>query len=75
LMDIQMPYMDGLEATRLIRQRYDRKIPILALTAHALAEEKKKCFDAGMDDFIAKPIEPDALLTLIGNWICKRHPG
>ncbi len=75
LMDIQMPGMDGMEATRIIRRRSsgNERIPILALTAHALDEEKRKCFEAGMDDFIAKPIEPDTLLTIIGNWISKSH--
>ncbi len=73
LMDIQMPVMDGLEATRIIRDMNtgSRRVPVLALTAHALDEEKRKCFEAGMDDFIAKPFEPDVLLNLIGNWIQK----
>jgi signal transduction histidine kinase/BarA-like signal transduction histidine kinase len=70
LMDIQMPGMDGLEAVRRIRAQEDGivRIPILALTAHALDEERQRCFDAGMDDFITKPIEPEMLLDALRRW-------
>lgn len=63
LMDIQMPEMDGYEATRSIRQLPAPKgeIPIIALTAHAFAEEKAKCLTVGMNDFLPKPFQPDQL--------------
>ncbi len=69
LMDIQMPVMDGLEATRRIRSGSVRAdIPIIALTAHALEAEKQRAREAGMDDFLTKPIEPDQLLAVIQRW-------
>ncbi len=61
LMDCQMPEMDGLEATRVIRQSHEQRIkfvPIIALTANAMDEDKKNCLDAGMNSFVSKPIEP-----------------
>ncbi len=62
LMDVQMPVMDGLEATRRIRAeaRFDR-LPVIAMTAHAFDEERERCFTAGMDDHLAKPIALDRL--------------
>ncbi|MCH2219815.1 MAG: response regulator, partial [Dechloromonas sp.] len=66
LMDIQMPDMDGLEATRLIRKGSVRPdIPIIALTAHALEHERQKAIDAGMNDFLTKPIDPSQLIRII----------
>lgn len=70
-MDMQMPEMDGLEATRLIRSQANgslSKIPIIALTANALADDKQRCFDAGMDDFLVKPIQADALQKALQQW-------
>ncbi len=64
LMDCQMPEMDGLEATRLIRQSTEQRVrfmPIIALTANALEEDKENCLRAGMNSFISKPIDPVAL--------------
>lgn len=64
LMDCQMPEMDGLEATRLIRQSTEQRVrfvPIIALTANALEEDKNNCLEAGMNSFISKPIDPIVL--------------
>ena len=68
LMDVRMPLMDGLEATRKIRamKRADVKdLPIIALTANAFEEDKRKAFDAGMSDFLTKPIDPTLLFETI----------
>lgn len=66
-MDIEMPQLDGLEATRLIRasEPQNSHVPIYALTAHVMSGDREKCFAAGMDGYISKPIEVDAVLKLI----------
>ncbi len=68
LMDVQMPRMDGLQATQLIRQREGsdlRHIPIVAMTAHAMAGDREKCLSAGMDDYVAKPVRKHQLLQVL----------
>ncbi len=69
LMDVQMPEMDGYEATRRIRgETWGKDIPIIAMTAHALNEERQKALDAGMDDHISKPVDPEAMFQTIGKY-------
>ena len=73
LMDVQMPVMDGLQATRAIRQLpKGLRLPIIALTANAMLEDRQMCLDAGMNDYISKPIEPDALKRVLERWFQPR---
>src|SRR5690606_11880180 len=66
LMDVQMPDMDGLAATRHLRQRPAlRQLPVIALTAGALAEERRRAIDAGMNAFLTKPLEPQLLVRTV----------
>ena len=73
LMDIQMPKMDGLTATRTIRQeaRFNH-LPIIAMTAHAMEGDRQRSLDAGMQDHLTKPINPDALYAALLHWIAPR---
>jgi CheY-like chemotaxis protein len=72
LMDVQMPEMDGIEATRLIRADPQfSAIPIIAMTAHAMAEERQRCSEAGMVDHISKPIEPHVMFQTLLRWLSK----
>jgi len=68
-MDLQMPEMDGFTTTRLLRRAPGlHKLPIIAMTAHALVEERQRCLDAGMNDHVSKPIDPDHLLSTLLRW-------
>ncbi len=74
-MDVQMPEMDGLEATRLIRTMAGQaELPILAMTADVFEEGRQVRLEAGMNDFVAKPVEPDRLLgrNPLIRWKCRR---
>lgn len=72
LMDLQLPRMGGLEAAQRIRQLPDyAEVPILALTANAFAEDRQRCLEAGMNDFIAKPVEPEGLFRKLLRWLEK----
>jgi CheY-like chemotaxis protein len=69
LMDLQMPEMDGLTATRLLRAKSElRELPIIAMTADVMAEALERCLEAGMNDHVGKPIDPDALFATVARW-------
>jgi HPt (histidine-containing phosphotransfer) domain-containing protein len=85
-MDVRMPVMDGLEATRRIREREQlqplpcpapgwepptigKRIPIIALTAHAQAHDREQCLAAGMNDYVSKPVHPQALAAVLKKWL------
>ena len=72
LMDCQMPEMDGYEATRRIRRSKARAVPIIAMTAHAMKQDREKCFENGMDDYITKPVSSAALAKVLEKWLVKR---
>lgn len=75
LMDMQMPVMDGLTATRLIRgMPFGRTLPIVAMTANAFADDRERCMAAGMNDFIAKPFDPEDLHRVLLRWLGHNGP-
>ena len=72
LMDVSMPEMSGLEATAAIRDAEDgtdHHVPIIGVTAHALKGDRERCLEAGMDDYLSKPISPKALIDKVERWI------
>jgi PAS domain S-box-containing protein len=77
LMDVQMPEMDGLEATRQIRKAEGKHpsafahIPIIAMTAHAMQGDRERCLEAGMNDYVTKPVDPRALAEALEKWLPK----
>jgi PAS domain S-box-containing protein len=77
LMDLQMPELDGYEATRLLRKEWPaRQFPIIAMTAHASREERERCLQAGMNDHLTKPVNPELLYACILKWTgtnCQHH--
>jgi two-component system, sensor histidine kinase and response regulator len=73
LMDMQMPHMNGVEATLAIRaDSLNKTTPILAMTANAFDEDRQVCIEAGMNDHIAKPVDPDKLYETLLGWLEKR---
>jgi PAS domain S-box-containing protein len=78
LMDVQMPEMDGMEATRQIRSGassvLDHEIPVVAMTAHAMAGDEARCLESGMNDYVTKPIDPRLLLAAIRRWLPSEIP-
>jgi len=76
LMDIQMPQMDGLEATRAIREFLSaEEFPIIAMTAHAMTEDRERCFEAGMNDYVSKPLDVNELFRVLSYWMEGRGSG
>jgi CheY-like chemotaxis protein/HPt (histidine-containing phosphotransfer) domain-containing protein len=75
LMDVQMPEMDGLEATKAIRgpesMVLNRGIPIIAMTAHAMQGDRERCLEAGMNDYVPKPVDPGVLAEALERWLPK----
>lgn len=77
-MDVSMPVMDGLEATRRIRSLLHdagaRRLPIIALTAHAMVGDRERCLEAGMDEVVTKPVQPQALAAALDAWLPSGSP-
>jgi CheY-like chemotaxis protein/HPt (histidine-containing phosphotransfer) domain-containing protein len=77
LMDVQMPVMDGIEATRQIRSTKtaipNHRIPIIAMTAHALQGDREWCLQAGMNDYLSKPLSPQGLAQVLARWLPKTN--
>jgi CheY-like chemotaxis protein len=75
LMDVQMPEMDGLEATRHVRDTrsavLNHNIPIIAMTANAMQEDRLNCFEAGMNDYVSKPVQAQTLIKVLARWLMK----
>jgi CheY-like chemotaxis protein len=67
-MDVQMPEVDGLEATRIIRRHGGMQPVIVAITANVMKDDRDACFAAGMDDYLSKPIKLEALVELLEKW-------
>ncbi len=78
LMDVQMPEMDGFEATAMIRaeeKRTGRHMPVIAMTAHAMKGDRERCLEAGMDDYVSKPINPEQLFDTLERLVADPAPG
>jgi two-component system sensor histidine kinase/response regulator len=79
LMDVVMPEMDGFDATAQIRNPasivMNHRVPVIAMTAHAMKGDREKCLEAGMDDYISKPVRPQELLDVVEKWVRKLKTG
>jgi CheY-like chemotaxis protein/HPt (histidine-containing phosphotransfer) domain-containing protein len=77
LMDCQMPEMDGFEACRTLREREKslgrKRTPVIAMTAHAMEGDRNRCLEAGMDDYLSKPVNPDKLHAVLHQWLNKNN--
>ena len=74
LLDISLPVMDGYQLVQKIKENKEvRDIPVIAMTAHAMPGDREKCIDAGMDDYIAKPVRPENFASALERW-CERVP-
>jgi len=72
LMDVRMPEMDGLDATRIIRRLWAKNKPtIIAITAYGLEGDREKCLESGMDDYISKPVKLEDLTNVLNKYACK----
>ena len=74
LMDVQMPVLNGYEATRQLRQELDLRTPIVALTANAIRGDNQRCLDVGMNDYLSKPFQEEELLKIIHEWVFTPPP-
>jgi PAS domain S-box-containing protein len=72
-MDIQMPEMDGMKATKAIRDKGFDKIPIVAMTAHAMKGDREKCLEAGMDDYVPKPVKRELVFEMLEKWVFNKE--
>jgi len=76
-MDVQMPVMDGLEATRQFRRSESaapkHPVPVIAMTANAMLGDRGKCLEAGMNDYLSKPVSPQMFATVLDKWLPQRE--
>jgi CheY-like chemotaxis protein len=72
-MDVQMPQMDGMKATKAIRDKGFETVPIVAMTAHAMQGDKERCLEAGMDDYIPKPVKRELVFEMLEKWVFARE--
>jgi two-component system sensor histidine kinase/response regulator len=73
-MDVQMPQMDGMKATKAIRDKGFKTVPIVAMTAHAMKGDREKCLEAGMNDYIPKPVKRELVFEMLEKWVFNKEP-